>query len=286
MLARIRLVLLAGGIVLTGHAHAGPSAVSSIVDGGFDGGARGWKTIRTVPSGCETPHRSVFRGDSASTAVFLGDTRIETPPGCDPSYVFQDFDCSSADSSNDHCTVSFDASLWLVAGEHAAVVVSTEGAMVAREIPGARSGRSGRYAVSIPATGRARVVFAVWGSHGPPSGTRSLLMIDNVTAFVTDRDLSSEMLAQLHIDALPFGPRTLDGHLLQPIPDVTDCNANGVPDLFEISQGMAADSNGDGLPDGCDAEERRIDWVLLSLGVLILAVTFLRHALKGRARLV
>lgn len=284
MLARIRLVLVAGGIILSGPAHAGPSAASSIVDGGFDSGARGWKTIRTVPSGCETPHRSVFHGDSTSTAVFLGDTRIETPPGCDPSYVFQDFDCSTTDSSDKYCTVSFDASLWLVAGERAAVVVSTERAMVAREIPGARSGRSGRYAVSVPATGRARVVFVVWGSPGPPGGTRSLLMIDNVESFVADRDLSSELLAQLHVDVLPFVPGTLEGHLLQPIADVTDCNANGVPDLFEISQGMAADHDGDGLPDDCDAEERRIDWVLLGLGVLILTVTFLRHALKSRAR--
>jgi hypothetical protein len=109
-------------------------------------------------------------------------------------------------------------------------------------------------------------------------------MVDNVGSFVTDDDLSSESLVQIHVDALPFVPDSLDGHLLQQIAGVTDCNSNGVPDLYEISQGIASDADGNGLPDDCDADKHQIDWVLLGLGVLIIAVTLWRHLRKRRTR--
>lgn len=284
MTTRMRPLLLAAGVALAGGLGAQSPAVSSIVDGGFDGGVVGWKTLRTLPAGCDTPYRSVFIGDSNSTAAFLGDTRLETTPGCDPSLVFQDFDCSNANPTVNFCTVSFEASLWLVAGECAAVVVSAGDAVVAREIPGARSGRSGRYVVSVSGSGKARVAFAVWSTPGTQAGTRSLLMVDNVKSFVTDRDLSSPVLVQIHTDALPFVPRTLDGHNLQRYPGVTDCNANKIPDTYEISQGIAADSDGDRLPDDCGEEKRQVDWVLLGLGVLILVATLFRHVVGRKSR--
>jgi len=35
----------------------------------------------------------------------------------------------------------------------------------------------------------------------------------------------------------------------------TDCNTNGVPDAFEVAQGQVNDTNGDGIPDGCQPSQ-------------------------------
>jgi hypothetical protein len=287
MANRYRSLIFAAAVVLIGATWPGSSAEASVANGGFDGSAVGWKTIRTTPAGCETPYRSiVVAGDSSTSSALLGDSRAESSPGCDPSYIFQDFDCGSGEPG--FCTVSFDASLWLVAGERAAVVLLAEGGadVVAREIPGARGGRTGRYAVSLRGGGRVRIVFAVWNSPGPQRGTRSLLQIDNVESFVTREDITSETLAPLHLASVPFDPAPggIDGHLLQQIDTVPDCNENGIPDSFEISQGIAADKDGDGTPDDCVRKERRIDWVLLGMGIVILIVSLVRHARKRRAR--
>jgi hypothetical protein len=101
---------------------------------------------------------------------------------------------------------------------------------------------------------------------------------------MTGGDITSESLAPLHQDGVPFDPSGIDGHLLQQITITPDCNENGVPDSFEISQGITADRDGDGKPDDCTHKKRQIDWVLLGMGIVILAVTLFRHARKRRAQ--
>ena len=267
-------------VALSSSALAGPA----LVNGSFLGSG-GWQSARTAPAGCEAPYRVVDSLGAATgldrAAAVLGDNRPSPSPGCDPSYILQDFDCDAARATGGYCTVTFESSLWLVGGEHAAVILRNDRSTVIFEIPGDRVGRSGRYAVSVPSGPRARLVYAVWRSPGRSGGTRSVLLLKHVESYHTDSDITSPALAPLHAEATPFDVGELDGGFLPGGPGVADCNRDGIPDEYEITQGMTADRNADGLPDDCVEKKRQIDWVLLGLGIVVLLAMLLRGA-RGR----
>ena len=282
--------MVAGGVAWVLAAGASRPATVPAGDGGFDGGAGGWKTMRTGPAGCATPVRFVDAGADSDAAAIAGDARGGASPGCDPSWIFLDFECGG-DSPGGFCTVSFDASLWLVAGEHAAVILAGDSGSAAFEIPGDRGGQTGQYAVSIAGAGAGdgaglRLIFAVWNAPAIQRGTRSLLRVDNVRPVFTPDSVTTVTLTPMHPDAIPFAAIKIDGHLLQSVVATADCNANGLPDTYEISQGIAFDRDGDHRPDDCDGRERRIDWVLLTLGAVILVATFVRLVRRNRSRYV
>jgi hypothetical protein len=281
--SRLPLVI-AGGAVLAFACSAPSAAVPRVADGSFEIGAREWKATGTAPAGCELPYRSIGTRADSATAAYLGDNRSAPSPGCDPAWIVRIFECGNHEPPNGCCTVTFHASLWLVAGERAAVVLTSGGDVAAYEIPGERGGKSGRYAASIAASGRVTLVFAVWNSPGSSVGTRSLLRVDDVRLFQTPNDITSSLLTPLHLDAVPFDWRSVEGHPMRADAGLTDCNENKLPDNYEISQGMTADRDGDGRPDDCQQQGRRVDWVLLALGGLVLTATFLRVIRKSRAR--
>lgn len=281
MKRRLPLVI-AVGAVLAFMSRVPSPAVPPVADGSLDGGVRGWKTIRTVPAACDTPYRSIRADDDTVTAAHIGDTRTTHSPGCDPTWIFQVFECRSDQPSNVYCTVTFDASLWLVAGERAAVVIVAGANVSAYQIPGERSGKTGRYAASVAGAGWVTLAFAVWNSPETQAGTRSLLVVDNVESYPTLEDITSSLLTPLHPDAVPFDLDSIDGHLLQGVAGLADCNDNRLPDNYEVSQRMAFDRDADGRPDDCQEKNRQVDWVLLGLGVLILTVILVRLIRKNR----
>ena len=245
------------------------------------GTERGWKTTRTAPSGCDTPYRWVGPGADTATAALLGDTRAGSTPGCDPTYILDVIDFGAAQRPGDHCTVTFNATLWLGAGERAAVVLVADSSVAAYEIPGSRGGRTGRYAAAVVGRGTVRLIFAVWNSASAREGTRSLLAIDKVEAYTTGEDISSTTLKPIGCDEIPFDPMAIDGQGMESMAGPADCNENGLPDGFEISQGMAPDRDADGLPDTCQGR-RQTDGVLLILGLVALTAVLVRFLLKQR----
>jgi hypothetical protein len=250
-------------------------------------GTRGWTTVRTAPSGCETPFRSIVSdGDTTTLAALLGDTRTTPEPGCDPTWILNVFDCGAGESAGGYCTVTFDATLWLAAGERAVVLMTADTNMAAYELPGARAGKSGRYAAAVAGGGRVRLVFAVWNSPAERAGTRSLLIIEQVESYRTAKDITSVSLTPVRWDEVPIDHESIGGHRLQSSAGPEDCNENGLPDAYEVSQGVAPDRDGDGRPDACQEQRRQIDWVLLAIGVLIFAVVLIRLAVNHRTRYV
>jgi len=273
--------MVAAGFAVACAALAPVIEVGSVVERALGEHNNGWMAPPTHPQGCDTPCRLVVVGADTTTAAIIGDTRTAPQPGCDPSYIFQDFVCDRGDPAAVFCTVSFDVSMWRVAGDHAAVVLVSGARVVAREIPGDRGGRRGRYAVSIAAQDGVRVVFAVWNSAPNRNGTRSVLMVDNVEIYSTAKNLTTGYLAPLDGEALSFDPLSTEGHYLPRLEGFADCNENGVPDSFEISQGIASDRDGDGRPDDCLARKRQIDWVLLGLCALVLTALIVRRRWKS-----
>jgi hypothetical protein len=266
-------------VAMSWSALAGPA----LVNGSFVGSG-GWKAAQSAPAGCEPPYRvadSLGAKGLDGAAAVLGDNQPSRSPGCDPSYILQDFDCGAASATGGYCTVTFESSLWLVAGERAAVIFRNERSTVIFEIPGDRVGRSGRYAMSVPSGSRGRLVYAVWRSPGRPGGTRSVLLLKHVESYHTDTDITSPALTPLHAEVMPFDVGALDGGLVPAGPGVADCNRDGIPDEYEITQGMTADRNADGVPDDCVEAKRQIDWVLLGLGIVVLLAMLLRSA-RGR----
>jgi hypothetical protein len=272
-----------------GPAPAGATTASAP----FDSQINLWKTNRTSPPDCDTPFyffgpvedSGPAPGENNSQSALIGDTHANSSPGCNPSFLFLDREQKGAAGEPWFRTVSFDASLWLVAGEHTCVIVKSGIYTSIHEIPGTRTGRTGRYAVSVPGEKSARLVFAVWQSIDPRDGTRSVLKITNVEIHETAKDITSTLLLPLHADALPFDPSSLDGYAIQRFDQEHDCNNNRVPDSYEVSQGLSVDGDNDGRPDECSAKDRRIDWVLLGMGFLILTVTLFRLIRKNRTRI-
>lgn len=264
----------------------GPSAVVATTTGApFGDPINLWKTNRTRPPDCDTPVYTFGpAAENGSAAALIGDTRANEKPGCNPSFLFVDIKQAGAVEESRYCTVSFDASLWLVAGERTCVIVESGNNISIHEIPGTRTGRTGRYAVSVPGEQKVRLVFSVWNSIDPQNGTQSVLKINNVEVHITAEDITSTPLTPLHTDALPFVPASLDGYAVQRFDESYDCNANRIPDSFEVSQGLSVDGDSDGRPDECMKKDRKIDWVLLGMGVLILTVTLFRLARKNRSR--
>ena len=134
----------------------GPGARAEIVDGGFEQGPRGWKTVLTTPSNGEVPFCAAGlnlpsppgASEGRRHLAVLGDVSIRPTPGCNPSFVYQDFVCDSDPSGTAFCTVNFDASLWLAPGENAAVILQTAQGAAARLIPAA-GGSGRRYSISV-----------------------------------------------------------------------------------------------------------------------------------------
>jgi hypothetical protein len=289
MLARVELgasqvkrhlpLIVAGAVVLA-LAGRTPSPVAGSPP---ESGPRAWRTDRPAAAGCETPYRSHRPGVDTATAVYLGDTHARPTAGCNPTRIVDVFDCGTDERAGGYCTVRFDATLWLATGERAVVVMAADTHVIAYEIPGARGGKKGRYAAGVAGGGSVRLVFAVWNSSANRTGTRSLLMIENVESYPTGDDITSAALTPVGVDEIPFVPVPIVGDPLPLLDGPDDCNGNGLPDAYEISQGVTPDRDGNGTPDTCQAQRRQIDWVLLALAALALALPLVRFARRRRA---
>lgn len=253
-------------------------------DGGqAPGDARGWMTDLSASPDCDMPYRAVRPGVDESSSAYLGDTRTTTAPGCNPTWISDVFDCGASDRAGGYCTVTFDATVWLAAGERAVVVLATDSNLAAFEIPGSRGGKRGRYAAAAPGSGGVRLLFAVWTQSSSRAGTRSILMIDNVESYSTNDDITSASLTPVPRDEIVIDPETV---ATQPLPAAAgpdDCNDNGLPDAYEISQGVTPDRDRDGTPDTCQEPGRHVDWVLLALATVVLVLMLFRLARRHRS---
>ena len=177
-------------------------------------------------------------------------------------------------------SVACEADAGLAATDRAAVVVRTPDGAAAFEVVAPPEGTSGAFTVAVGGTGRCRAVFVVWTAARSPgdnrSGTASLLRIANVRARATRHGQTSPGLAPLHLDALPVSIDALSGHLLRTVAPPRDCDADGIPDVVVLSLLGGIDKNGDGIPDACSGRTSRVNWVLLAMGAVLVAVSLRR----------
>lgn len=271
-------------------------ARAEVIDGGFEQGPRGWKTILTAPSDGEVPvcagNLNLPLPPGASEGrrhlVILGDVSRRPAPGCDPSLIYQDFVCDSDPSADGFCTVSFDVSFWQASREKAAVLIKTSQSVKAWEIPAAAGTPGGRYAVSTPGCTQIgpknRIVFVVWSPADSSRGTRSVMWVDNVESYCSAQDKSSPDLAPIAPGQLPVDAELLAGFILRPGMSAADCNNNGIPDTYELNQTPELDQDNDGIIDQCVTTGGGVTWIISCVVVMILGVTILRLVRKNRAR--
>jgi len=149
----------------------------AIVNGDFeDVTTDPWYAKTGNPNPCDGPAvvSPLQLGEGGTHVAWLGNWPFTTEqPGCDPSVIYQRFDC---DSRADYCTVTFDYLFLPGPGETAVFLLKTSGGIGIKFIP---PGWGDNVSVSVSGCGpNALVAFGLVKDH--TTGTQSVLLIDNV----------------------------------------------------------------------------------------------------------
>ena len=181
----MRHLLVLSLIVGISCVFAAPAA-GAIVNGDFESGTAPWVGFG-IGVGCDLPHlyTPAATGEGGLWVAWLGDDPA-TPAqaGCDPSLIYQSFDC---DGPGNICQIEFDALFAQTTGEVAYVYLRTDAGAVRWYIP---RGFSNDVRVAAPCLGpdcgTALVAFVVYDALDVTAGVQSMLVVDNVESTCLD----------------------------------------------------------------------------------------------------
>jgi hypothetical protein len=159
------------------------TAMGAIVNGDFEAGVPPWLGFGGGGA-CDAPklYSLASLGEGGTTVAWLGDDPT-TPgvPGCNPSVIYQHFDC---DGPGNLCVVEFDALFFRFPGEAevAYAFLKTDAGIVKWYIPPNRFSNDVRIAATCngPDCGLATVGFVLYDAGGVTPGVQSILIVDNV----------------------------------------------------------------------------------------------------------
>lgn len=257
------------------------SAVGAVVNGDFEGpGTVPWFAING-PAPCDPAAvvRPLALGEGGTHVAWMGDWPF-TPgqPGCDPTAIFQVFDCDSTEV--DVCTVEFDSLfLPLDPGELAFVFMRTPGGWGLWLIP---PGFLNDVEISLPNCDFPAVIaFGLVNGGGAVAGTQSILLIDNVESACADTVVDLDSCTGPYCDAIValFDEPLPEDPLLAAGEDAVSgacCGRSCLQLTDELCASLAPDwkYRGDGTlceeecPDGVPAVS---EWGLAALTLLVLA---------------
>lgn len=111
-----------------------------------------------------------------------------------------------------------------------------------------------------------------------PNNFKGNLFVDNVTTGCFGADQTSNDLTVVAVGNLPSLPAS------GPVPDIpnlADCNRNGVDDLFDIAQGTLSDTDCDDIPENCVPTTSTTGLLVLGLFVVIVGILIIRKKTIG-----
>lgn len=225
--------------------------VGCVVPNGDFEGAGGWMAGGgPPPAGCDLPANAAGLNLPIPPGRVPGMTHLGwlgnrgSGSGCNPSFLLQLFDCEpKTEPENPHCTITFDARFFQGAGDRAGVILENAGGVRSGLIPP----DAGNYIISIPGCVDPTAVSFFVDDPAAGAAVTSVLWIDNVTCDCTDGDQTN---MQSFPGQLPRPPGETEE--LGTVDAPEDCNDNGIPDVFDITDGDSEDTNGNGIPDECE----------------------------------